>query len=82
MEVIEEPEVAEEAEKEDMEKESNLITQQRDWPEYHWKENDQRLSAWNPIIFGLIQKQLQQPQYDQTEIQFIRTVDLKSIKSE
>ena len=66
----------------DMEKESNLITQQRDWPEYHWKENDQRLSAWNPIIFGLIQKQLQQPQYDQTEIQFIRTVDLKSIKSE
>ena len=65
-----------------MEKESDLITKQRSWPEYHWTEKDQRLPEWNPIIFGLIQKQLQQPQYDQPEIQFMRTVDLKTIKSE
>ena len=65
-----------------MEKESDLITKQRNWPKYHWTEKDQRLPEWNPIIFGLIQKQLQQPQYDQPEIQFMRTVDLKTIKSE
>ena len=65
-----------------MEKESDLITKQRNWPKYHWTEKDQRSPEWNPIIFGLIQKQLQQPQYDQPEIQFMRTVDLKTIKSE
>lgn len=65
-----------------MEKESDLITKQRNWPEYHWAEKDQRLPEWDPIIFGLIQKQLQQPQYDQPEIRFMRTVDLKTLKSE
>ena len=66
----------------DMEKESDQITQQRSWPAYNWKEKDQRRPEWNPVIYSLIQKQLQQPQYDQTEIQFMRKVDLKTLNSE
>ncbi len=63
-----------------LEKESDKISKQRQWPQYHWKEKDQRLTEWDPIIFGLIQKQLQQPAYDQKEIQFMRKVAIEDLK--
>ncbi len=63
-----------------LEKESDKISKQRQWPQYYWKEKDQHLIEWDPIIFGLIQKQLQQPAYDQKEIQFMRKVAIEDLK--
>ena len=63
-----------------LEKESDKITKQENWPNYFWKEDDQRSKRWDPVIFNIIQKQIKQAKINTPEAQFIKTTEIKSIQ--
>jgi hypothetical protein len=63
-----------------LEKESERITKQENWPNYYWKESDQRSKQWDALIFNVIQKEMNKANIHEPEAQFIKTVKIKSVE--
>ena len=51
-----------------LEQASLNISKDKQWNAYNWKESDQRLSQWNPIIWQNIQAALKQQGYQSQEV--------------
>ena len=51
-----------------LEQTSLKISQEKQWNAYNWKESDQRLTQWDPIIWQNIQAALKQQGYQSQEV--------------
>ena len=53
------------------------MSKQRKWHPYNWKEADQRLKSWDPIIWQNIQAAFKTQGYQTTEVKLLLKLDLQ-----
>lgn len=62
-----------------LEQASFNISQERQWQAYKWKESDQRLKAWDAVIWQNIQAALKQQGYQSPEAKQLQRLQLSTV---